>query len=237
MPSRLKPVILCFLLTVLVSGSVWAQPDLNPEMLEMLAGWKQSLNLSEEQQAQVKGLLKQMGAKLEPLADQMDQEGDADMKAVFGQVKQARAEFQAEVMKVLNPDQQKAMTQIQEQIHQATLTKIAGKRAEKLKGQFDLSPEQTQQIVPIYAKQMAEMEAFVAKAKASSGDGGQPATKGGQRRQRRAKLKQAKALKSIGENADKAIKQVMNDQQWTAYKAFREEQKEQNKAKMKQKKG
>jgi hypothetical protein len=220
------------ILLILVMGVATASQAVDPEKQQMVSSWKTRLNLSDEQVAQVKGLLGEMQAKLEPLSEQMKSASEPDMKAVFGQVKQVRQEFQTSLNQVLSDEQQKEAAQIQQEVDELILAKIAGKRAEKLQQQFQLSPEQTQQAVPIYVRQMKELQAFVAEAQ-SGGEESQPRGKRASRRQKRAKVKQAKGLQSIMDDTDKQMKEIMNSEQWTAYQAYREKQKEENKAKRK----
>jgi hypothetical protein len=228
-----KLLILTVMMMVLLAPLAAQDQGKGAQVLQLLQSWQARLNLTDAQKTQAKGLLEQLGQKLEQLGDKVDA-GEVDRKTAFQQMQAARKDFRQSFGAILNDAQKKEWDQMQEEMQGFVAKRVGAKWAAKMQQQYKLSDSQTQACVPVLAKQAGELMEFFEQAQGSKA--GEDATGGG-RRARRAKLKQAQEMKGIADDADEELKKIFTPEQWQQYQADKAKRREEMKQKLQQSRG
>ncbi|MBW1789830.1 MAG: hypothetical protein JRK53_24975 [Deltaproteobacteria bacterium] len=225
---RSVPIILIVTIAFLAPAVAQDKADAS-QILQVLQSWQTRLNLTEEQKDQTKKLLEEIRQKLQPMAEKVEAGEEVDKKAAIAEIQAVRKSFDQSFTAILDDGQKKEWNKVQGEFHGFMMKSIGAKRAAKLQQQYGLSDLQVQACIPVLAKQTDEFISFYQQAQESKA-GGKAA---GGRRARRAKLKQARALKGIGEDADKELEKIFTPEQWQKYEADKEKRKAQMKQKVK----
>ncbi|HEX2523233.1 MAG TPA: hypothetical protein VHP35_14005, partial [Terriglobia bacterium] len=121
-----KLPILTVMMMVLLAPLAAQDQGKGAESLQLLQSWQARLNLTDAQKAQAKGLLEQLGQKLEQLGDKVDA-GEVDRKTAFQQMQAARKDFRQSFGAILNDAQKKEWDQMQEEMQGFVAKRVGAK--------------------------------------------------------------------------------------------------------------
>lgn len=206
------------ILLTLISLSAVAHAQTG-QAADMVQGWKVRLNLTEDQTAKVKALVEQQVASLKTVAEQK-KSGEADRQASMQALKQSRANLESGLDQILTPEQKQQLPAIKAQFQQHAQHRMAEQRVDKLGETLGLNDGQKQKMIPIFARQIAEMSKEMEAVQSASG--------------RRAKMQAARQLKDTQEETNKELSQILSPDQMSKYEAMQEEQREQTRQRFRQ---
>jgi hypothetical protein len=170
------------------------------------------LELTDEQQEQVSGLLVEFMGNLAAATDQAE-DAEADPQKMLSDVKAVRADFNGKMKNVLTKDQWKAYEALIDSIFQEVFEGIAALKIMDLQPVLELTDEQAEQLEPVVGTAMRGMVGVLVEY-------------GDQKLNTRTKLKMAKALKKISGDMNSGMQQVLSPEQWEQYQAMKEAAKE-----------
>ena len=186
------------LLALVLTTHIFAQPR-GMSVDERLRQLNETLELSEEQSAKIKGILENSQAEMQKIREM--NEGDSD--AVRGGMREMFEKSRVQIENVLTDEQKIKYGEMQKNRGKSR-RRGEGRRMEDLKERLNLSEEQATQIAPILEESKAEMEAIRVNR-----DGGRRAM--------------TRKMKESAEITDKKIEALLTADQIEAYRRYKKD--------------
>lgn len=203
---------LALLAVVALPAAVVFAEEEGPDVDDILATLTEQLELTDDQQPQVKAALQEFMVGLSKATEETEG-GEEDGAAKLTKVKEARDTFIGKMKEILTEEQFTKFETLVDQTMAEMFNDIAGIKLIDLQPALELTDEQVEQLEPVMGKGYRSMLAVIM-------DNVDKKLRMPQ------KIKVGKKLKGIQSDMDSGMKEIMTEEQWAKYEEMKEAQKE-----------
>ena len=188
-----------------------------PEVEDIVVVLTDSLELTEEQQPQVETALQEFMIGLQKATEETeeDEEGGA---SVITKVKKERDSFNGKMKDILSKEQYAEYEALVDQVITEMFNDLAGIKLLDLQPVLELSDEQVEELEPVMGSAMRSMLSIILE-------------NADKKLRMPKKIKLGKKLKKIQSDMNTGMKEILTEEQWAQYEAYKEAQKEQKEQK------
>ena len=212
--SAIKPVVNCFIYTLIVSVLLFSLMVVAAEKQsgdeDIAAILAQELKLDEQQTQQMRAAMQKFGAQLEKLFAEQEAE-DADPEKLISGVKQVQDAHNKELQGILSKDQFKAYEALKEKAIKGVFTDLAAIQLMDIQSKTSLSNEQIDKLAPVLADTKYKIIKIVWE-------------NAGKQLRPRQKISLGRQLKSIQGETRAAVEKILSPEQLQAWDKYQEEQ-------------
>lgn len=181
----------------------------NPE--EVIAELKTKLGLSDQQVKDLSAAIAEFGRKLDELHSKQEAAGEEDDPGEFIEgAKQAQAEYQNKLARILSPSQLEGYNAYKEAVIKDTFKDLAEIKLLDFQPHVGFSDEQLQKLLPVLAD---SMEGIIKIAWENAG----------KHLRIRQKIKVARELKRIQSHAEQEVQKILSPDQFKKWQAYKEQ--------------
>jgi len=214
-PALTMISIVLFLLMLLISSASFSAnegPDIAPD--ELVAELKTKLKLDEQQTKDLTAALQELAKKLDGLITKREAAGEEDDPHEFiNGVKQAQADYQEKLKKILTSSQLDSYNALREKAIMDMMKDLAEIKLLDIQPKVGFSDDQLQKLVPVIAESMRGL-IKIAWAHA------------GKRLRLGQKIRVARDLKRIQSKAQKQVQEILTGEQYKKWEEIKKQQQE-----------
>jgi hypothetical protein len=217
--STSKPVVallslvMFLFLSLSTSGSFAANKGADISVGDIVAELKTNLKLNDQQVKEVTAALTDLSHTLNTLVN--NQEGateDDDPHEFINGVKEAQANYQAKLKKILTDSQMQSYDALREKVIMEALDNLAAIKLMDIQDQIGFSDDQLKKLTPVLGESMRGLIKIAWKY-------------AGERRIRLGeKIRIARELKEIQHQSEQQVKQILTPDQYTKWEAYKKQQ-------------
>jgi uncharacterized membrane protein YdfJ with MMPL/SSD domain len=154
--------VIALLIIMVTVPAVFAQDqDFDPK--QMLADLKERLELSEEQIAQVRPIIKEQGQALRAIVEKYKGQGFLEKRSMKEDVQKLREDTQKHLESILTVPQMKEVNAFQDELSTQLREKIRDRIISNLATRLNLTEEQTEHIRPILEENITKRRELIEK--------------------------------------------------------------------------